>query len=109
MISGLNQMITIEAKVIQSDEIGNRLSFWQEYFKTHAKVDTKQLSEKTGEVMVYDNSMVVFILRWCQKLKYLDSLRFRVVFNDVIYNITVIDQMNFKSRLLKLHCRREER
>ncbi|MCW6665309.1 phage head closure protein [Aerococcaceae bacterium NML191219] len=105
-ISGLNQRIIIEINAVQVDDIGNHINEWHEFYQCHALIDTKQASEKIGESYVFDDSKVVFMVRWCQKLSSIDSLKFRVRLNDVLYNITGIDQMNYKNRLLKLHCQK---
>ena len=43
----------------------------------------------------------MFEIRWCERLRDLDSTRFRILFGGAVYNITCVDDVQFRHEKLK--------
>ncbi len=105
----LNIRITIQKNTLITDDIGNQLNTWSDYFSCAATGGSESGSEtdKAGEIQEADN--ISFTVRYCSETAAVTSTGYRVIFNDEIYNITYIDHMNFKRKSLKLWCAKARR
>lgn len=50
-----------------------------------------------------------FLVRYCKELKGLDSTKYRILFRGDIYNITLVDFMQFQNKVIKLRAERVKR
>ena len=100
----LNIRITIQKNETLVDSIGNHKNVWSDYYSCYATVSGEGGSEKSVAGLIVDDSDISFTIRFCEKVKSLDSTKYRVIFKDEIYNIASIDHMNFKKKCLKLKC-----
>jgi len=100
----LNIRIMIQKNTPTSDEIGNDMAVWSDYYSCAATGGNESgtESEKAGQTV--DNEMIAFTVRYCDKTKNLNATGYRVVFGDEIYDITHIDHMNFKRKSVKIWC-----
>lgn len=105
----LNVRITIQKNETIVDSIGNHKNVWSDYYSCFATVSGEGGSEKSVAGLIVEDSDISFTVRFCEKVKVIDTTKFRVVFNDAIYNIAAIDHMNFKRKCLKLKCIRNTR
>ena len=105
----LNIRITLQKNETVVDSIGNHKNVWADYYSCYATVSGEGGSEKSVEGLIVDDSDISFTIRFCSKVKDLDSTKYRVVFNDEKYNIASIDHMNFKKKCIKLKCIKERR
>ena len=108
-IALLNVKITIQKSSVTVDNIGNHTAKWEDFYSCFATVSNESPGENTAAGVVVDNSKIDFTLRWCDKISELDSINFRIIFNNDIYNISGIDHMNFRKKSVKLKCERVER
>ncbi len=110
-ISSLNTRITIEENVVVSDTIGNRTNEWREYYSCFAtiKIDISGSSENSEVGLVIDHNKLNFLIRYCNKVKNINSTNYRVVFQDEIYDIKAVDLMNLKKKSIKLVCKKVDR
>mgnify|MGYP000635895033 CR=1 FL=1 len=53
--------------------------------------DIETLSEDT----------LVFILRWCEKLREINKKQYRILFENEVYNIICVDDVQFTHKKLK--------
>jgi SPP1 family predicted phage head-tail adaptor len=107
-IALLSEQILLQKAGISSDDAGNRVSSWKDYFSCYATVSAESPIEETSAGATWDESTVDFTLRWCSEVEALTSKEYRVIFRGEAYNIEGIDHMNYKKKAIKLHCRREE-
>lgn len=105
----LNEKILIQKAFVSSDAIGNRKNTWEDYHSCFATISGEGGPEKNAAGMTVDVSDIVFTIRWCKKVSELESTGYRVVFHDEIYNILVIDHMNYKKKSIKLKCQKVRR
>ena len=100
----LNVRITIQKNETVVDSIGNHKTVWTDYYSCYATVSGEGGSEKSVAGLIVDDSDISFTVRFCNKLKNIESTKYRVTFNDELYSIASIDRMNFKKKCMKLKC-----
>ena len=105
----LNEKILIQKAVVYADAIGSRKNAWEDYHSCFATLGGEGGSETNAAGKTVDVSDIAFTIRWCEKVSEIESTRYRVIFHDEIYNILVIDHMNFKKKSIKLKCQKVRR
>lgn len=111
-IALLNVKITFQKNAVMADEIGNHISSWADYYTCHATVSGEggaKLAEHLTAGQIVDDSELAFTVRYCNALKKIDSLNYRIVFDGVLYNIVSIDHMSYKKKCLKFRCKKVRR
>lgn len=108
-ISKLRSRITIQQAAVQTDGIGNHINGWEDYYTCAAYANLASGKEYGAAGQTLDSDTLVFEVRWCQRLRSLDSTHFRIRFGDAIYNITCVDDVQFRHEKLKLTGQRERR
>ena len=108
-ISKLRSRITIQRSEVATDAIGNHLSVWVDYWSCAAYANLASGKEYGAAGQTLGSDTLVFEVRWCERLRELDSTRFRILFGGNIYNITCVDDVQFRHERLKLTAQREQR
>ena len=105
----LNEKILVQKAFVSSDAIGNRKNTWEDYHLCFATISGEDGPEISVAGMTVDVSDIAFTVRWCEKVSEIESTGYRIIFRDEIYNIRVIDHMNFKKKSIKLKCQKVRR
>ena len=108
-ISKLRSRITIQRVVVQTDAIGNHANAWVDYWSCAAYANLASGKEYGAAGQTLGSDTLVFEVRWCERLRDLDSTKFRILFGGAIYNITGVDDVQFRHERLKLTAQREGR
>lgn len=108
-IALLNVKITIQKAEYKVDKIGNRKAVWNDFYTCYATVSGESGKESFVAGMVSDLVDITFTVRYCEKLKLINSTQHRVSFQEDIFNIQAIDHMNYKRKALKLLCKKERK
>ena len=108
-ISKLRSRITIQRSEVATDAIGNHLSVWVDYWSCAAYANLASGKEYGAAGQTLGSDTLVFEVRWCERLRDLDSTKFRILFGGNIYNITCVDDVQFRHEKLKLTAQRERR
>jgi len=108
-ISKLRSRITIQRSEVATDAIGNHLSVWVDYWSCAAYANLASGKEYGAAGQTLDSDTLVFEVRWCERLRELNSTKFRILFGGNIYNITCVDDVQFRHEKLKLTAQRERR
>ena len=108
-ISLLNEKILIQRAVVSSDGIGNRKNTWEDYFSCYATVSGEGGSEKNTAGMIVEDTDISFTVRWCKAVSLVCSKDYRILFHGEIYNIRLVDHMNFKKKSVKFKCQKVRR
>jgi SPP1 family predicted phage head-tail adaptor len=112
-IALLNTQISIQKASVSADAIGNRKNGWVDYYSCYATVSGEASSslgsEKNAAGTTVDHSDISFTVRWCNAVSVVDSVGYRILFNDCIYNILAVDHMSFKKKSIKFRCKKEVR
>ena len=109
----MNLRITFQKNTVVTDAIGNRKNAWEDYFSCYATISGEASSslgsEKNAAGTTVDHSDISFTVRWCNAVSVVDSVGYRILFNDCIYNILAVDHMSFKKKSIKFRCKKEVR
>lgn len=105
----LNEKILIQRTVVISDEIGNRKNSWEDYYSCFATISGESGKEQLEAGQNLDGVNISFTVRWSAALSDIDSTGYRIVFHGDIYNILVVDHMNYKKKSLKFKCQKVRR
>lgn len=105
----LNEKILIQKAVVITDEIGNRKNTWEDYFSCYATISGESGSEANAAGMTVEDVDITFTVRWCKSVSLVHSARYRIIFHDEIYNICVVDHMNYKKKSIKMKCQKVRR
>ena len=108
-ISKLRSRITIQRSEVATDAIGNHLSVWVDYWSCAAYANLASGKEYGAAGQTLGSDTLVFEVRWCERLRDLDSTKYRILFGGSIYNITCVDDVQFRHEKLKLTAQRERR
>ena len=108
-VSLLNVRITIQKNASYTDDVGNHLLRWEDYFSCMATVSNETDTEEQDAGQTVDDTKADFSIRWCGKTSVINSTEYRVLLGDEIYNILAVDHMNYKRKSIKLRCRKARR
>lgn len=106
-ISRLRSRITIQRAAVQTDAIGNHISVWEDFYSCAAYANLASGKEYGAAGQTLGTDTFVFEVRWCERLRDLDSTHFRILFGGATYNITCVDDVQCRHRRLKLTAQRE--
>ncbi|WP_026499320.1 head-tail adaptor protein [Butyrivibrio sp. WCD2001] len=111
-ISNLNERILIQKSDVSSDEIGNQVEVWKDYYSCRAYCSDNPQGGSNGDEssMSFEtlaHPIITFSVRYSKKASSVDSENFRIVFQDEVYEIVSVDHMNYMKKLIKYRCRRQ--
>ncbi len=109
MIESMRCKIIIQETHTEIDSIGNHTSVWEDYYTCHAYANGLSGSEYYAAKQINSETEISFIIRYCDKVASLTSDKYRIIFNGEIYNISYVDNVQFKNKTLKLRAKRVER
>lgn len=105
----LNVRIRIQKNTVTVDRIGNHINEWKDHYICHATVGSEGGSEKAVAGLIVDDSDIAFTVRFCKKTEEVESIGYRIVFQDELYDIESVDHMNYKKKCVKFKCRKVRR
>lgn len=108
-IGSMRQRITIQESQVKIDAIGNHTIDWVDWHSCFAYVNLSSGKEHAVVPETISEDTLIFIIRWCQKLRALDSKKHRISYEGRIYNITLVDDVQFRHEKLKLTATKEVR
>lgn len=108
-ISKLRSRITIQQAVVQKDAIGNHTNAWEDFWSCAVYANLASGKEYGAAGQTLGSDILVFEIRWCERLRDLNSTRFRILLGGAIYNIICVDDVQFRHEKLKLTAQRERR
>ena len=108
-IGSMKQRITIQKQQTVVDGIGNHTSEWNEFYSCFAYANLASANENGTQPTVRSEEVLIFIIRWCRKLQYLNSKEYRISFCENIYNITCVNDVQFGHQKLKITGKRQVR
>lgn len=90
------QRIVIQKNRMRKDKDGNQRNEWEDYFTCWAYANNLSGKEYWEAAQVNQEESLFFLVRYCKELKDLDSTKYRILFRGDIYNITLVDFMQFQ-------------
>lgn len=103
------QRIVIQQNRMRMDKDGNQRNEWEDYFTCWAYANNLSGKEYWEAAQVNQEESLLFLVRYCKELKDLDSTKYRILFRGDIYNITMVDFMQFQNKVIKLRAEKMKR
>ena len=103
------QRVVIQKNQMRKDKDGNQRNEWEDYFTCWAYANNLSGKEYWEAAQVNQEESLFFLVRYCKELKDLDSTKYRILFRGDIYNITLVDFMQFQNKVIKLRAERVKR
>ena len=94
---------------MKKDKDGNQRNEWEDYFTCWAYANNLSGKEYWEAAQVNQEESLFFLVRYCKELKDLDSTKYRILFRGDIYNITLVDFIQFQNKVIKLRAERVKR
>lgn len=108
-IGAMNRRITIQKHEVLVDSIGNHTSKWSDFYSCFSYVNLASGREYGSAPDTVSEDTLVFTIRWCRKISDMNSKEYRIAYGGQNYDITVIDDVQFRHEKLKLTAKRIER
>lgn len=103
MNAGLYRNKIVIQKYVQGyNDVGSPLDEWQNYKTVYAYVNGLSGSEYWEAANIRQENTVEFVCRWKPFFDEMNTKQFRIIFNDSIYNINTIDNVQFRNKTVKL-------
>ena len=106
-ISKLNQRILIQKGNTQTDDVGNVLRQWRDFYSCFASIQTTGGKEQQKGDTEEQHS-VAFAVRFCKKLSELSAVDYRIMFRGKNYNIVQVDFADYGGKTIKIKAESEE-
>ncbi len=81
----------------------------EKFYSCFAYVNLASGKENVTDIETLSEDTLVFILRWCEKLREINKKQYRILFENEVYNIICVDDVQFTHKKLKLTAVREIR
>lgn len=95
-------LVTIQQYVSGFDDIGNPSEEWQDYKTCYAYVNGLSGREYWEAAVVHGEDTVEFVFRWKPFFNSMNTKQYRLLFNGGIYDITSIDNIQFRNKTVKI-------
>lgn len=96
--------ITIQKYFGGKDEIGNPDGSWEDWKEAYAYVNGLSGSEYWEAAAVQQENTVEFVFRWHDFFDVMDTKSYRLMFRGKIYNIKMIDNIQFRNKTVKIRA-----
>lgn len=102
------ESVTIEKSGYTEDDIGNQVSSWIEYYRGYAYMNNLSGTEYWEAAQTQAQNTVMFILRYHQLLGAMNTKEYRLLHRGREYNITSIDNVQYKNETIKIRATAKE-
>lgn len=100
--------VVIEKRGYTEDEIGNQASVREEYYRGYAYMNNLSGTEYWEAAQTQAQNTVMFILRFHPLLGAMNTKEYRLVHRGREYNITSIDNVQYKNETIKIRATAKE-
>lgn len=83
---------------------GNEIDDWKDYYSCYAYANGLSGTEFWAANALNAESIVVFEVRYCSEIVAMNSIKYRIVFNDQFYDIINIDNVMFLNDNVKIRA-----
>lgn len=104
MIEAMRERITIQRSRTENDKNGNHTLIWEDFYSCAAYVNNLSGSEYWEAAQVNAQTDINFVIRYCSEVEALDSEHYRIIFRDQIFNISFVDNVQYRNKSLKLRA-----
>lgn len=103
-----NAKIEIQKVFHTKDEIGNQEKDWKRHCAPWAYVNNLSGSEYWEAARLNNKANVIFSVRYSKAIGEVNPGAYRIVWGGKVYNITYIDNVQYKNQAVKIHAAKEE-
>ena len=100
--------VTIEKSGYTEDEIGNQVPDWAEYYRGYAYMNNLSGTEYWEAAQTQAENTVMFFLRYHPLLSAMNTREYRLLHRGKAYNITSIDNVQYKNETVKIRATAKE-
>lgn len=104
MIELMRERITIQKSEAGTDKNGNHILNWADYYSCAAYVNNLSGKEYWEAAQVNAQAEVNFVVRHCSEVADMDTEHYRILFGEQIYNISFIDNVQYKNKTVKIRA-----
>lgn len=104
MIELMRERITIQKSAARTDKAGNHMLVWEDYYKCFSYANNLSGKEYWEAKQVKAEMELDFVIRYCSEVSALDTEHFRILFRGNIYNITFVDNVQYKNKTVKIRA-----
>ena len=97
-----DKKIIIQKRTDKIDGIGQHIEGWEDYLSTYAGVNGLYGEEFWTAAEQGQENTVVFVMRWVEPLKNMNTYNFRILFDEKKYNVKNIDNVMYRNQILKI-------
>lgn len=99
------KIITIQKLSTTSDKYRNHIDTWTDWKRVYAYVNGLSGNEYWIAGHEKNESILEFVCRWNRLFDSMNTKEYRVIFNQEIYDIESIDNIQFRNQTVKLRGR----
>ena len=100
--------IEIQKNAPYQDSIGNPKSNWEKFREIYAYVNGLSGNEYWEAAVVHAEKTLDIVTRWKPFFKDMNSKNYRVIFENEVYNIVSIDNIQFKNNTVKMRVQKND-
>lgn len=104
MIELMRERIMIQKSSTKKDGTGNHTLVWSDHYKCYSYVNNLSGKEYWEAKQVNAETEIDFVIRYCSEVSGLDTEHFRIVFRGNLYNISFIDNVQYKNKTVKIRA-----
>lgn len=97
-------LVTIQKYVEGFDDIGNPSNKWTDYAQAYGYANSLSGREYWEAANVQQENTVEFVFRWKPFFDVMNTKQYRLVFRGRIYNINMIDNIQFRNKTVKIRA-----
>ncbi len=100
----MRERITIERNASGTDERGNAVDEWEEYYSCRAYANNLFGSEYYAARQAGAEQTVKLTVRYTGKLSGISTADYRLIFRGKVYDIEFIDNVRYEDNMLIIHA-----
>ena len=102
------ELVVIEKSGYAEDDIGNQIPSWTEYYRGYAYMNNLSGSEYWEAAQTQSQNTIMFVFRYHSLLGAMNTKEYRLVHRGKAYNITSIDNVQYKNETVKIRATAKE-
>lgn len=102
------ELVVIEKSGYAEDDIGNQIPSWTEYYRGYAYMNNLSGSEYWEAAQTQSQNTIMFIFRYHPLLGAMNTKEYRLMHRGKAYNITSIDNVQYKNETVKIRATAKE-
>lgn len=102
------ELVVIEKSGYAEDDIGNQIPSWTEYYRGYAYMNNLSGSEYWEAAQTQSQNTIMFVFRYHPLLDAMNTKEYRLMHRGKAYNITSIDNVQYKNETVKIRATAKE-